>query len=63
MEKKARASISPLTVAMPIGVCILIGAFTDQIAMRAGYSAGLAAAIAGVIGLLWLCFLIGRLLA
>lgn len=62
MEKKARASISPLAVAMPIGVCILIGAFTDRVAMRAGYPAGLSAAIAGVIGLLWLCFLIGRLL-
>jgi len=47
---------------MPIGVCILIGGFTDRVALRAGYSAGLSVAIAGVIGLLWLCFLIGRLL-
>lgn len=62
MEKKARASISPLAVVMPIGVCILIGVFTDRVAIRAGYSTGLSAAIAGVIGLLWLCFLIGRLI-
>lgn len=62
MEKKARASISLLAVAMPIGVCILIAVFTDRVAVRAGYPTGLAVAIAGVIGLLWLTFLIGRLL-
>ncbi|MDQ6832836.1 MAG: hypothetical protein M3008_05520 [Chloroflexota bacterium] len=63
MEKKARASTSPLAVAMPIGICILIAIFTDKVAVRAGCPTELAVAIACVIGLLWLTFLIGRLLA
>lgn len=62
MEKKARTRLSPLAMLMPIAVCLVIGAFTYAIAVRAGYPAGLAAAIAAVIGLLWLCFLIARLL-
>jgi hypothetical protein len=62
VEKKARARLSPLAVLMPIGVCALIGAFTDAIALRAGITPGLAVAVAGGIGLLWLIFFVGRLL-
>jgi hypothetical protein len=62
MEKKARARVSPLAMLMPIGVCALIGAFTYAIALRADIVPGLAVAVAGVIGLLWLIFFVGRLL-
>jgi F420-0:gamma-glutamyl ligase-like protein len=62
MEKKARARLSPLAVAVPVGVCVVIAAFTYSVAVRAGYPTALAVAIAGVIGLLWLGFFIGRLL-
>jgi len=62
MQKKVRVRLSPLAVIVPIGVCLLIGALTYTIAVRAGYPPILAAIIAGVIGLLWLGFLIGRLL-
>jgi hypothetical protein len=62
MEKKTRARLTPLAVAAPIVVCLVIGAFVDTIAMRAGYPALLAAIFAGVIGLLWLGFFVGRLL-
>jgi hypothetical protein len=60
--EKARARLSPLAMLMPIGVCALIGAFTDAIARRAGIAPGLAVVVAGAIGLLWLLFFIGRLL-
>jgi hypothetical protein len=62
MEKEERVRLSPRAVIAPFGICLLIGAFTFDIATRAGYPVGLAAVVAGVIGLLWLCFLIGRLL-
>jgi len=61
MQKKVRVQLSPLAVTVPIGVCIVIAVFTDTIAMRAGFPGGLSVAIAGVIGLLWLSFFIGRL--
>lgn len=61
MEKKARARVSPLAVLMPIGVCAVIGCFTYAVAERAGITTGLAATIAGVIGLLWFIFFVGRL--
>jgi hypothetical protein len=62
MQKKVGARLTPLAMVAPIGVSLLIGAFTYMIAMRAGYPPVLATMIAGVIGLLWLGFLIGRLL-
>jgi uncharacterized membrane protein YeaQ/YmgE (transglycosylase-associated protein family) len=62
MEKKARARLTPLAIVAPIVVCLIIGAFTDAIAMRAGYPAVLAAIFAGVIGILWLGFFVSRLL-
>lgn len=62
MRKKARVRLSPLAVAVPIGVCIIIAVFTYTIAVRAGFPAGLSVAVAGVIGLLWLSFFIGRLI-
>ncbi len=62
MQKKARVRLSPLAVAVPIGVCVVIAVFTYNVAVRAGYTAGLSVAIAGVIGLLWLSFFIGRLI-
>lgn len=62
MQKKARVRLSPLAVAVPIGVCVVIAVLTYNIAVRAGYTAALSAAIAGVIGLLWLSFFISRLI-
>ncbi len=62
MQKKARVRLSPLAVIMPVVVCLVIGAFTYAIADRAGYPPVLAAMIASAIGLLWLSFLISRLL-
>ena len=62
MEKMARVRLSPLAVAVPMAVCVVIAAFTYTVAVRAGYPTGLAVAVAGVIGLLWLGFFIGRLL-
>ncbi len=62
MEKKAWVRLSPLAVAVPLGVCLIIAAFTDTIAVRAGFPAGLSVGIAAVIGLLWFSFFIGRLI-
>ncbi len=60
--KKGRLRLSPLAMIMPVAVCLLIGAFTYQIARRSGYPAGLAAGVSVIIGLLWFGFLLGRLL-
>jgi hypothetical protein len=62
MEKKVRARLTPLAIAAPIVVCLVIGAFTYTIATRAGYPPVLAALFASVIGLLWLGFFVSRLL-
>jgi hypothetical protein len=62
MRKEVRARVTPLTIVTPIAVCIAIGAFTYAVAMRAGYPPILATIVAGVIGLLWLGFFVGRLL-
>ena len=62
MQKKTRARLTPLAIAAPIVVCLIIGVFTYTIATRAGYPPILAAVFASVIGLLWLGFLVSRLL-
>jgi uncharacterized membrane protein YeaQ/YmgE (transglycosylase-associated protein family) len=62
MQKKTRARLTPLAIVAPIIVCLVIGVFTDAIAKRAGYPPLLAVIFAGVIGLLWLGFFVGRLL-
>ncbi len=62
MHKKARARLTPLAIVAPIGMCVVIGACTDTIAVRAGYPPVIALIFAGVIGILWLGFFVGRLL-
>ncbi len=60
--KRARSRLSPLAVIAPAAVCLLIGAFTYQIARRAGYPTALAVGVSVIIGLLWFGFFLGRLL-
>ena len=62
MPKRTWERPSALAVAMPVAVCVVIGVFTYNIAVRAGYPVGLSVAVAAVIGLLWFGFLLSRLL-